>query len=50
LEVNAKGYQVDHITDITGHGAIPSDISLTSATGKSIWTLVSYFTRLNYNY
>jgi TonB-linked SusC/RagA family outer membrane protein len=50
LEVNAKGYQDDHITEVTGHGANPSDISLTNATGKSIWTMVSYFTRLNYNY
>ncbi len=50
LEVNAKGFQDDHITEVTGHGADPSDLSLVDTTGKSIWTMVSYFTRLNYNY
>jgi TonB-linked outer membrane protein, SusC/RagA family/TonB-dependent outer membrane receptor, SusC/RagA subfamily, signature region len=50
VEVNAKGFQDDHITEITGHGADPSDLSLVSTTGKSIWTMISYFTRLNYNY
>ncbi len=50
LEVNAKGFQDDHITEVTGHGADPSDLSLTNSTGKSIWTIISYFTRLNYNY
>lgn len=28
LGVKATGYQDDHITEVTGHGADPSDITL----------------------
>ncbi len=50
IEVRGSGYQDDHIPEITGHGADPSNIQLTSATGKSLWTMISYFSRVNYNY
>lgn len=49
LGVKATGYEDDHITEVTGHGADPSDIVLDD-TYKSNWTMLSYFTRLNYNY
>lgn len=49
LGVKATGYQDNHITEVTGHGADPSDITL-NGTAKSNWTMISYFTRLNYNY
>ncbi|MDD2437974.1 MAG: TonB-dependent receptor [Massilibacteroides sp.] len=50
LEVKGTGYEDDHIQEVTGHGADPADISLTSNTAKSNWSMVSYFARLNYNY
>lgn len=50
IEVRGSGYQDDHIPEVTGHGADPSNIQLTSATGKSLWTMISYFARVNYNY
>ena len=49
LGVKATGYEDDHITEVTGHGADPSDIQLNN-TYKSNWTMLSYFARLNYNY
>lgn len=49
LGVKATGYEDDHITEVTGHGADPSDIQLNN-TYKSNWTMLSYFTRLNYNF
>lgn len=49
LGVKATGYEDDHITEVTGHGADPSDITL-NGTSKSNWTMISYFTRLNYNF
>lgn len=49
LGVKATGYEDNHITEITGHGADPSDIGL-DGTSKSNWTMISYFTRLNYNF
>jgi len=50
LEVQGKGYQDDHIPEVTGHGADPSDVELTSNTLKSNWTMASFFGQLNYNY
>lgn len=50
VEVKATGFEDDHITEITGHGADPSNLSLTDQTLKSVWTMVSYFARLNYNF
>ena len=49
LGVKATGYEDDYITEVTGHGADPSDIQLNN-TYKSNWTMLSYFARLNYNY
>ncbi len=49
LGVKATGYEDNHITEVTGHGADPSDIGL-NGTSKSNWTMISYFTRLNYNF
>lgn len=49
LGVKATGYEDDHITEVTGHGADPSDIQLNN-TYKSNWSMISYFARFNYNY
>ncbi|MDO4163266.1 MAG: TonB-dependent receptor [Bacteroides sp.] len=49
LGVKATGFEDNHITEVTGHGADASDIAL-NGTSKSNWTMISYFTRLNYNY
>ena len=49
LGVKGTGYEDDHIEEITCHGADPSDLSLYD-TSKSNWAMLSYFTRLNYNY
>lgn len=48
LGVKATGYEDDHITEVTGHGADPNNLQLYN-TSKSNWTMLSYFTRLNYN-
>ncbi len=59
LEVQGIGFQNDNIPNITG--AAPSDITLitptsgsipegTQPTGNAVYTLVSYFSRINYNY
>lgn len=50
VEVKATGFEDDHITEITGHGADASNLTLTNSTLKSVWTMVSYFARLNYNF
>ena len=49
LGVKATGYEDDHITEVTGHGADPSNIQLNN-TYKSNWTMLSYFARVNYNF
>ena len=49
LGVKATGYEDDHIKEVTGHGADPNNLQLYN-TSKSNWTMVSYFTRLNYNF
>ena len=49
LGVRTTGYEDDHITEVTGHGADPSDVQLNN-TYKSNWTMLSYFSRLNYNF
>jgi TonB-linked SusC/RagA family outer membrane protein len=49
LEATGRGYSDDHIPEITAHGANPSDVSITPETGKSVWTMASYFARLNYS-
>lgn len=49
LGVRATGYEDDHITEVTGHGADPSNIQLNN-TYKSNWTMLSYFARINYNF
>jgi len=59
LEVQGTGFQNDNIPNITG--AAPSSITLitptsgtppegTQPTGNAVYTLVSYFGRLNYNF
>lgn len=50
VEVKATGFEDDHIKEVTGHGADASNLTLTNNTLKSIWTMVSYFARLNYNF
>ena len=49
LGVRATGFEDNHIPEVTGHGADPSNIAL-NGTNKSNWSMISYFTRLNYNY
>lgn len=49
LGVKATGFEDDHITEVTGHGADPNNLKLYN-TSKSNWTMVSYFARLNYNF
>lgn len=48
--VTAKGFQNDNVTEITGKGADASFFSLNSNTGKTVNTLLSYFSRVAYNY
>jgi len=59
LEVQGTGFQNDNIPNITG--AAPSSITLitptsgtipegTQPTGNAVYTLVSYFSRINYNF
>ena len=50
LEIKGTGFEDDHITEITGIGAEASNLTLTSSTKKSNWTMLSYFARANYNY
>ncbi len=50
LEVRASGFEDDHIQEVTALGADPSNLTLGGSTGKSNWTMLSYFARGNYNY
>ncbi|MDR1525573.1 MAG: TonB-dependent receptor [Tannerella sp.] len=50
LEAQGTGYQDDHIIEITGHGANASDVTITSNTRKSVWTMASAFAQLHYNF
>lgn len=43
------GFPDDRIHEITGHGPNPGDITLDNATRKAAWTMLSYFSRLNYS-
>lgn len=47
LHVNANGFTDDKIPDIVGGGADPSNFSRNGATGKSNYSLLSAFARLN---
>lgn len=49
LGAKGTGFEDDHIKEVTGHGADPSDVSLYN-TSKSNWSMLSYFSRLSYNY
>lgn len=49
LGAKGTGFEDDHIEELTGHGANPSDVSLYN-TSKSNWAMLSYFSRLSYNY
>ncbi|MDB5000840.1 MAG: SusC/RagA family protein [Mucilaginibacter sp.] len=57
----ARGFQNDYIPEITNKGADPSNLTLVTPTnqapgyglvptGKSVYTLLSYLGRINYNY
>ncbi|MFT4222084.1 SusC/RagA family TonB-linked outer membrane protein [Dysgonomonas sp.] len=50
IDVTATGFQDDYIPEITAGGADPSYFTLNSATGKSNWSMLSYFARLNYSF
>ncbi|MEB0248580.1 TonB-dependent receptor, partial [Mucilaginibacter sp. 5B2] len=50
MSVTAKGFQNDNVTEITGKGADAAFFTLNNNTGKSTTTLLSYFSRIAYNY
>jgi TonB-linked SusC/RagA family outer membrane protein len=50
LSVTAKGFQNDNVPEITGKGADAAFFTLNNNTGKSVTTLLSYFSRVAYNY
>lgn len=53
ISLSANGYQNDRIEEITGKGADPSNLTLntgTTGTFKSTTTLLSYLSRVAYNY
>ncbi|MFA6083273.1 MAG: TonB-dependent receptor [Mucilaginibacter sp.] len=51
ISVSAKGFQNDNIPEITGKGADATNFILNGGpTGKSNFTLLSYFGRVGYNY
>lgn len=49
IDITAKGFQDDYIQEITAKGADPSNFTLNNGTKKSNWSLLSYFSRLNYS-
>lgn len=44
------GFPDDRIHEITGHGPSPGDLTLDNDTRKAAWTMLSYFSRLNYSF
>lgn len=44
------GFPDDRIHEITAHGPNPGDLTLDNATRKAAWTMLSYFSRLNYSF
>lgn len=51
ISVSAKGFQNDNVPEITGKGADATFFTLNNGpTGKSNFTLLSYFGRVGYNY
>lgn len=51
LSVTARGFQNDNVPEITAKGVgDPSFFSLNPNSGKSVYTLLSYLGRVNYNY
>jgi TonB-linked SusC/RagA family outer membrane protein len=51
ISVSAKGFQNDNVQEITGKGADATFFTLNGGpTGKSNFTLLSYFGRVGYNY
>ncbi|WP_374949431.1 SusC/RagA family TonB-linked outer membrane protein [Mucilaginibacter sp.] len=51
ISVTARGFQNDNIPEITGKGADATNFILNGGpTGKSNFTLLSYFGRVGYNY
>jgi TonB-linked SusC/RagA family outer membrane protein len=49
LEARGTGYEDDHITEITGHGADATNVTVGGNTRKSNWSMVSGFARINYD-
>ncbi len=49
IGAKGTGFEDDHIKEVTGHGADPSDMSLYN-TSKSNWAMLSYFSRMSYNF
>jgi TonB-linked SusC/RagA family outer membrane protein len=50
LDVNANGFTDDKIPDVVGGGADPSNFTRNGGTGKTTYSMVSAFGRLNGNY
>jgi len=50
LDVNANGFTDDKIPDVVGGGADPSNFSRNGGTGKTAYSIVSAFGRLNTTY
>ncbi|TWR24734.1 TonB-dependent receptor [Mucilaginibacter pallidiroseus] len=50
ISITGKGFQNDNIPEVTGKGAEAGFLTLNDATGKSNFTLLSYFGRVGYNY
>ncbi len=52
ISVTARGFQNDNVPEITAQGAAAGNFVLTpnAGTGKSVYTLLSYLGRVNYNY
>ncbi|WP_165043822.1 TonB-dependent receptor [Dysgonomonas sp. ZJ709] len=48
--ITGIGFPDDRIHEITAHGPNPGDITLDNATRKAAWTMLSYFSRLNYSF
>ncbi|ANH81061.1 SusC/RagA family protein [Niabella ginsenosidivorans] len=50
VAVNAKGFSNNYIPEITAKGAEAANFTLIAPTGKSTTTMLSYFSRVIYNY
>lgn len=50
VSISAIGMSDDRIREITAFGPNPGDVTINSATRKAAWTMLSYFSRLNYSF